>query len=110
MDLATASTKNQQIVSNLLNQNENGVQWMIDKYIDDQLWWGLFALKGYQLYGNDSWLQGAGAIQRNSSYYWDSTCGGGVLWLTYKPMIKNTITNACVSSPSINVSASRILT
>lgn len=105
MDLSTATTTNQALITDLLNGNEGNVAWMIDKYIDDQLWWGLYALKGYQLYGNDTWLQNAGKIQRNSSYYWDDTCNGGILWLTYEPQIKNTITNAWVSffSPSLNL-------
>lgn len=62
--------------------------------------WGLFALRGYQLYGapqkNDTYLKAAIDIAKNSSYYWDDTCGGGVLWLTYDPGYKNTITNTYV--------------
>ena len=37
------------------------------------------------------------AIEQNDTAYWDDTCGGGVLWLTFRPKIKNTITNGCVS-------------
>lgn len=56
----------------------------------------MFALRAYQAYGNETWLAQSEFIANNNTLYWDDTCGGGVLWLTYKPKIKNTVTNACV--------------
>lgn len=53
----------------------------------------MFALRAYQIYGNETWLESVKVISANNTLYWDNTCGGGVLWLTYKPQIKNTITN-----------------
>ncbi|KAH8919870.1 glycoside hydrolase family 76 protein [Atractiella rhizophila] len=94
LDLAFGDEFNKEVITALLTSNDQGVSYMIDKYVDDQAWWGLFALKGYLLYGNEKWLQAATIIQRNSSEYWDDTCGGGVLWLTYQQGYKNTITNA----------------
>lgn len=60
----------------------------------------MFALRAYQAYGNDTWLEAAQTISVNNTLYWDQTCGGGVLWLTYRPKIKNTITNACATLPA----------
>lgn len=56
----------------------------------------MFALRAHQAYPNTTWLNMVETINNNNSLYWTDTCGGGVLWLTYKPMIKNTITNGCV--------------
>ena len=56
----------------------------------------MFALRAYQAYGNETWLDMVKIVSDNNTRYWDETCGGGVLWLTYRPLIKNTITNGCV--------------
>lgn len=53
----------------------------------------MFALRGHQAYPNETWFEMVQAIEKNDTLYWDDTCGGGILWLTYRPMIKNTITN-----------------
>lgn len=76
------------------------------------MWWGLFALKAYQVYGASSttganWLNAAVTIAANSSAYVNSECGGGAhisqggradragpIWLTTQPDTKNTITTA----------------
>lgn len=54
----------------------------------------MFALRAYQNYGNDTWLESAKFISSNNSIWWSDSCGGGVLWLTYVPDVKNTVTNA----------------
>ncbi|GAA5939289.1 hypothetical protein JCM1841_004846 [Sporobolomyces salmonicolor] len=92
LDLALGNKVNELLVKDLLIKND-GLGWMIDKYVDDQSWWAMFALRSYQAYGNDTWLSMVETINNNNTLYWDDTCGGGVLWLTYKPLIKNTITN-----------------
>ncbi|GAA5897852.1 hypothetical protein JCM5296_006093 [Sporobolomyces johnsonii] len=92
LDLALGNKVNELLVKDLLIKND-GLGWMIDKYVDDQSWWAMFALRGYQAYGNDTWLSMVETINNNNTLYWDDTCGGGVLWLTYEPLIKNTITN-----------------
>ena len=56
-------------------------------------WWAMFALRAHQAYPNATWLEMVETINNNNTLYWDTTCGGGVLWLTYRPLIKNTITN-----------------
>lgn len=53
----------------------------------------MFALRAHQAYPNSTWLDMVETINNNNTLYWDTTCGGGVLWLTYRPLIKNTITN-----------------
>lgn len=53
----------------------------------------MFALRAHQAYPNATWLDMVETINNNNTLYWDTTCGGGVLWLTYRPLIKNTITN-----------------
>ncbi|GAA6000033.1 uncharacterized protein JCM10292_003591 [Rhodotorula paludigena] len=92
LDLALGNHVNEYLIKDLLIKND-GFGWMIDDYIDDQSWWAMFALRGYQAYRNDTWLDMIQDINVNNTRYWDDTCGGGVLWLTYRPMIKNTITN-----------------
>ncbi|BGP04251.1 Mannan endo-1,6-alpha-mannosidase DCW1 [Rhodotorula toruloides] len=92
LDLALGNQVNELLIKDLLIRND-GLGWMIDKYIDDQSWWAMFALRAHQAYPNTTWLNMVETINNNNSLYWTDTCGGGVLWLTYKPMIKNTITN-----------------
>ncbi|GAA5991413.1 hypothetical protein JCM10908_003302 [Rhodotorula pacifica] len=92
LDLALGNKVNELLVKDLLIKNDD-LGWMIDKYIDDQSWWAMFALRAHQAYPNTTWLNMVETINNNNSLYWDSTCGGGVLWLTYRPLIKNTITN-----------------
>lgn len=53
----------------------------------------MYALRAHQAYPNSTWLEMVETINNNNTLYWDDTCGGGVLWLTYRPLIKNTITN-----------------
>ncbi|KAM0793634.1 hypothetical protein ACM66B_001066 [Microbotryomycetes sp. NB124-2] len=92
LDFALGNNVNELLIKDLLISNDD-LGWMIDKYIDDQSWWAMFALRAHQLYTNQTWFDLVMAIEYNNTLYWDDTCGGGVLWLTYRPMIKNTITN-----------------
>ncbi|GAA6033712.1 hypothetical protein JCM8097_004394 [Rhodosporidiobolus ruineniae] len=92
LDLALGNRVNELLIKDLLIRNDD-LGWMIDKYIDDQSWWAMFALRAHQAYPNATWLEMVETINTNNTLYWSNTCGGGVLWLTYRPMIKNTITN-----------------
>ncbi|GAA6008154.1 hypothetical protein JCM10207_007047 [Rhodosporidiobolus poonsookiae] len=92
LDLALGNGVNELLIKDLLIRNDD-LGWMIDKYIDDQSWWAMFALRAHQAYPNATWLDMVETINNNNTLYWDNTCGGGVLWLTYRPLIKNTITN-----------------
>lgn len=47
----------------------------------------MFAQRGYQAYPNATWLDMSQHVIDNNTLYWDDTCGGGVLWLTYKPLV-----------------------
>lgn len=49
--------------------------------------------KAYQQYGVADYLSAAKAIQADDTSAYSSDCGGGIVWLTYKPSIKNTVTN-----------------
>jgi len=66
----------------------------------------MYALRAHQAYPNSTWLDMVETINNNNTLYWDDTCGGGVLWLTYRPLIKNTITNGCVRTLSLSLAAS----
>jgi hypothetical protein len=71
-------------------------QRLIHDHRFDLGWYGVFALRGYQAYGNYTWVQqvqGLIGINQNAG---DSTCGGGLRWITYDYIDKNTITNTCV--------------
>ncbi|BGP36134.1 hypothetical protein JCM10449v2_000032 [Rhodotorula kratochvilovae] len=92
LDLALGNHVNELLIKDLLIKNDD-LGWMIDKYIDDQSWWGMYALRAHQAYPNATWLEMVETINSNNTLYWDDTCGGGVLWLTYRPLIKNTITS-----------------
>lgn len=90
------------MVSQILNNNGRGVQFMIDAYVDDQglispflcssslrkvtwfgvtAWWGLASARAYELYGNETLLAAAEAIQSSDKSYWTSDCGGESLQL-----------------------------
>ncbi|SGY38001.1 BQ5605_C003g01938 [Microbotryum silenes-dioicae] len=116
LDLALGNNVNELLIKDLLIKNDDK-GWMIDAYVDDQSafpvpigatfcslticpecnnppgWWAMFALRAHQAYPNQTWFQMVQTINNNNTLYWTDTCGGGVLWLTYRPMIKNTITN-----------------
>ncbi|GAA5935258.1 hypothetical protein JCM3775_007250 [Rhodotorula graminis] len=92
LDLALGNHVNELLIKDLLIKNDD-LGWMIDKYVDDQSWWAMYALRAHQAYPNSTWLDMVETINNNNTLYWDDTCGGGVLWLTYRPLIKNTITN-----------------
>lgn len=56
----------------------------------------MFALRGYQAYGNASWIDNVEQIIVANLATEDDMCGGGVKWLTYNHVEKNTITNTYV--------------
>ncbi|KAM0754828.1 Six-hairpin glycosidase [Meredithblackwellia eburnea MCA 4105] len=94
LDRALGNSVNQQAVTAVLDNNSRGVQYMIDQYVDDSAWWGLVTARAYQQYGNSNYLTAARAIQAADAGNWTSDCGGGIVWLTYKPDYgKNTVTN-----------------
>lgn len=60
----------------------SGADFVYDQYVDDQSWWGIFALKGYQAYGNYTWIQQVQGLAGISWQSWDTACGGGFRWIT----------------------------
>lgn len=88
-----------QTITDLLNQNNLNVNYNIDGWKDDEAWWGLFALRGYALYGNEAWKNAALAIYGDmSSAITNDVCNGGVRWWDQEPNQKNTITNTLYMS------------
>jgi hypothetical protein len=92
LDLALGNSANKLLVINMLNDNSAN-DFVYDAYIDDSSWWGMFAMRGYQAYGNSSWIDNVRGLVEDNLAALDDTCGGGVRWLTYNYVDKNTITN-----------------
>ncbi len=64
----------------------------LNRYFDDNGWWGLAWLGAYDLTGEQRYLGAAERIFANLMTGWDDTCGGG-LWWNEDRRYKNAITN-----------------
>jgi len=64
----------------------------INKYFDDNAWWGLAWLDAYDLTGAEQYANAARVIFDQMLTGWDDTCNGGVWWNTDR-RYKNAITN-----------------
>jgi len=64
----------------------------LDRYFDDNGWWGLAWIKAYELTSEERYLVAAQRVFDNLVSAWDDTCGGGVWWnedRKYKNAIPN---------------------
>jgi predicted alpha-1,6-mannanase (GH76 family) len=65
-----------------------------NEYYDDQLWWALTWIKAFDLTRDKQYLKLADTIFKDTTYAWDSKCGGGVWWTrNHETGYKNAITN-----------------
>lgn len=86
--LRTKSSSHKDLIANLLNtflqQNHgNGglYDWDWNNYNDDLLWAGIAFARGYQITGNNTFLnQAKYAFNRAYDRGWDSSLGGGIWW------------------------------
>ncbi|HLI91207.1 MAG TPA: glycoside hydrolase family 76 protein [Ktedonobacteraceae bacterium] len=70
------------------NRREN----FLNRYYDDEGWWGLAWLRVYDLTGEDHYLQMAERLFADMCGGWDDVCGGGIWWRKdrdYKNAIPN---------------------
>jgi predicted alpha-1,6-mannanase (GH76 family) len=61
-------------------------------YYDDEGWWAMAWLDAYDLTGNTTYLSAAEYLHWDTTYAWDTVCGGGVWWdrsHSYKNAIPN---------------------
>ncbi len=72
--------------------NDNSANNFLNNYYDDEGWWAVAWIKGYDLTGNTDYLNAAKTIFADMANGWDSTCSGGIWWSkdrTYKNAIAN---------------------
>ena len=80
------------VIGRTLRAAERQHRDFLNRYFDDNGWWGLAWLGAYDLTGEQRYLGAAERIFANLMTGWDDTCGGG-LWWNEDRRYKNAITN-----------------
>lgn len=96
--IITRTTKYNAVIANTFAKNKDKASpnflqgHFCGQYYDDQLWWGLAWLRAYELTHKQEYLDASLFIFNDTTYAWDTTCGGGIWWNrthTYKNAITN---------------------
>jgi predicted alpha-1,6-mannanase (GH76 family) len=86
------STQYSSVLANTFSAAQKTNPGFLNKYYDDEGWWALAWIDGYDLTGNQQYLSMAEAIFADMTGAWDDTCGGGIWWSKDR-RYKNAIAN-----------------
>lgn len=80
------------VLANTFSAAQKTNPGFLNNYYDDEGWWALAWIDGYDLTGDPRYLTMAEAIFADMTGAWDDTCGGGIWWSKDRKY-KNAIAN-----------------
>lgn len=81
------------LIGQTYDRAQEQAEGFLNKYYDDEGWWGIAWIKAFDLTGEDRYLDMARRLFQDMAKGWDKTrCGGG-LWWTKERGYKNAIPN-----------------